>query len=82
MAIALYQIMMSLRESHFLEIEVRLLVLFMKKRNQREFTEDGGILVGILCYGRRNRFDVLVLVNISPCFIFSRQEMFNYQNAG
>ena len=40
--------MMHLKEIHLLEIEVRLLVLFMKKRNQREFTEDGGILVGIL----------------------------------
>ena len=32
-------------------------------------------LVGILCYGRRNRFDGLLLVNITPSFIFSREAM-------
>ena len=40
--------MMHLKEIHLLEIEVRLLVLFMKKRNEWEFTEDAEILVGIL----------------------------------
>ena len=64
--------MMHLKEIHLLEIEVRLLVLFMKKGNEEEFTEDGGILVGILCYGRRKELDDLVLVNTAPWFKFSR----------
>ena len=62
--------MMHLKEIHLLEIEVRLSVLFMKKRNEREFSEDGGILVGILCYGRRKGLDGLVLANTAPWFKF------------